>query len=72
MLKKYIEKLVREEVRKLYCDYDIISSLVRKANKSKDLQAELQITKDGPWIRVNTTPLREEKPIVYTLKPEDL
>lgn len=72
MLKRYIERLVRDLVKKYFIDYDTISALVRKANKSKYLSAEYKITEDGPWIRITTSPLPEIDKGVPVIHPTDL
>ena len=72
-LQKKVEERLKTETPKL--DYDVISSLVRKANKNPDMKCEVKWSEAGPWIRINTTPSEEAPEIKnasYSLRPEDL
>lgn len=72
-LSKKVEERLKTETPKL--DYDVISNLVRKANKNPDMKCEVKWSDIGPWIKINTAPCEdvpEIKNASYSLRPEDL
>lgn len=74
-LNKSIDNKFKKRQEPPKIDYDTITSLVRKANKNKDLKCEVMWDKGGPWIKINTTPFEEPPEIKnasYSLRPEDL
>lgn len=72
-LSKSIDRKFKKRQEPPKIDYDIITSLVRKANKNKDLKCEVKWSESGPWIKINTTPFEEPiKNESYSLRPEDL
>lgn len=74
-LDKSIDNKFKKRKEPPKIDYDTITDLVRKANKSKTFWAEVKFSEAGPWVRINTTPVGEDydrpKNIV-SLKPEEI